>query len=164
MNIELPYRPCVGITLINDKGLVWIGRRIAKSHDRQLDHIWQMPQGGIDKGEEPQAAAFRELSEETGVVNAEIIGESKDWINYDLPAHLIGKALKGRYRGQTQKWFAMKFTGEVSEIDIAEKAAHKAEFDDWRWEQPSALPGLIVDFKRHVYEQVVKEFAHLVAR
>ena len=158
---ELPYRPCVGIMLINIQGLVWVGRRIAKRHDKFDAHIWQMPQGGIDKGEEPNVAAFRELMEETGVVSAEIIGESKDWINYDLPTHLIGKALKGRYRGQTQKWFAMGFKGDHSEINIDGLGEQKAEFDEWRWEQPGALVQLIVDFKKPVYEHVIKEFSHL---
>ena len=160
---ELPYRPCVGIMLINIQGLVWVGRRIAKRHDKFDTHIWQMPQGGIDKGEEPNVAAFRELMEETGVVSAEIIGESKDWITYDLPKHLIGKALKGRYRGQSQKWFAMRFNGDEREINIDEKAEQKAEFDDWRWEQPNALVDQIVDFKKRVYERVIKEFSHLTA-
>jgi len=162
MNSKLPYRSCVGIMLINSQGLVWVGRRIAKPHDRYDAHIWQMPQGGIDAGEVPEEAAFRELAEETGVVSAKILGESEGWINYDLPEHLIGKALKGRFRGQTQKWFAMKFDGDELEIDIAEKAEHKAEFDAWRWEQARELPGLIVEFKRPVYDQVIREFAHLI--
>ena len=162
LNPELPYRPCVGIMLINGQGNVWIGRRIAKPHDRHDAHIWQMPQGGIDDGELPEDAAFRELAEETGVVSTEIIGESKDWIKYDLPEHLVGKVLGGRYRGQTQKWFAMRFLGDEKEINIAEKAEHKAEFDDWRWEHADALPGLIVPFKKAVYAQVIKEFAHLI--
>ena len=163
MAVELPYRPCVGIMLINTQGLVWVGRRIAKSHDNFDAHIWQMPQGGIDKGEEPNVAALRELKEETGVVSAEIIGESKDWINYDLPGHLVGKALRGKYRGQTQKWFAMGFKGDQSEINIDGQAEQKAEFDEWRWDQPDALVRQIIDFKKPVYRQVIKEFAHLIA-
>ena len=149
--------------LINSHGLVWIGRRIAKSHDRYARHVWQMPQGGIDEGEEPETAAFRELSEETGVTSTKILGETKGWVNYDLPDHLIGNALKGQHRGQTQKWFAMQFQGKDDEVNILEKQEHKAEFDDWRWEQASVLPGLIVSFKRHVYEEVIREFAHLVS-
>ncbi len=159
---RLPYRPCVGIFLINAQGLVWIGRRIAKPHDRHDAHVWQMPQGGIDDGEDPEGAALRELREETGVVTTEILAETKEWVNYDLPDHLLGKALKGRYCGQTQKWFAMRFLGTDDEVNILEKPGHKAEFDAWRWEQASVLPELIVEFKRHVYEEVVKEFSHLL--
>lgn len=149
--------------LINTDGLVWIGRRIAKPHDRSDANVWQMPQGGIDKGESPEEAAYRELAEETGVTSVDVIGESRDWIQYDLPSHLIGKALKGRYRGQKQKWFAMRFRGADDEIDILEKDQHKAEFDAWRWEKSAALPDLIVSFKQEVYRQIVRDFAHLTS-
>ena len=105
------YRPCVGVMLLNKQGLVWIGRRFQKQNDDGVGHWWQMPQGGIDAGEDPAVAAARELEEETAVRSAEIIAEAPDWYNYDLPEHLIGHSWKGKYRGQTQKWFAMRFTG-----------------------------------------------------
>lgn len=159
---KLPLRPCVGIMLINKSGLVWIGRRIAKPHDAPDQFVWQMPQGGIDEGEEPAEAALRELTEETGITSVSILAESNGWLSYELPLDLQGKALKGKYRGQTQKWYAMRFEGEEGEIDIAEKPEHKAEFDQWKWEQSASLPGLIVPFKRQVYQDVISEFrAHL---
>ena len=105
------YRPCVGVMLLNQQGLVWVGRRFQKQNDDGVGHWWQMPQGGIDEGEDPAVAAIRELEEETAVRSAEIIAEAPGWYNYDLPEHLIGNSWKGRYRGQTQKWFAMRFTG-----------------------------------------------------
>lgn len=159
---SLPLRSCVGIMLLNKQGKVWIGRRIAKPHDNRGVHIWQMPQGGIDDGETPEFAAIRELEEETGITNVSILKEARDWFSYELPIELQGKALKGKYRGQTQKWFAMRFDGDESEINIAEKPTHKAEFDQWRWSEAEPLPNLIVPFKRHVYEQVIKEFAPLL--
>lgn len=157
---KLPYRPCVGIMVINRTGKVWIGRR-TRIRAVQVDEpgSWQMPQGGIDEGEDPLPAALRELEEETGITDIEIVGETPDWLTYDLPEELVGKALKGKYRGQKQKWFAARFTGKDTDIDLA-KAADD-EFDDWRWEKASALPDLIVAFKRPVYEQVVAAFAHL---
>jgi len=155
----LPYRACAGIMLINGDGLVWIGRRIPKWDGDQSAHVWQMPQGGIDEGEDARSGAIRELEEETGVVNAEVLGESRDWLHYDLPAELIGVALKGRYRGQKQKWFAMRFLGQDSEIDISARNGHKAEFAEWRWERADNLPGLIVPMKRSVYEAVIEEFS-----
>lgn len=159
----LPYRPCVGIFLLNAEGLVWIGRRIRKPHDETDNgaHVWQMPQGGIDKGEDPLTAAKRELHEETGITSVEIVAECEDWLTYDLPPELIGRALKGRFRGQLQKWYAMRFIGHEAEIDIAEKPGHKAEFDAWRWAQGHELPDLIVPFKRDVYRQVITNFEHL---
>ena len=162
MSVELPYRPCVGIMLCNSEGMVWVGRRIAKPHD---DHgaalVWQMPQGGIDKGETPEAAAYRELAEETGVRSANVIGESKGWLNYDLPDHLIGTALKGKFRGQTQKWFAMRFSGHEDEIDITGDGGEAPEFDQWRWVPLNEVTRLVVPFKRDVYVQVAAEFAAL---
>ena len=122
---------------------------------------WQMPQGVIDKGEDPLPAALRELEEETGISDVEVIGQTEDWLTYDLPEHLIGKALKGKYCGQKQKWFAMRYLGSDSAIDLSK--AEDDEFDDWRWEDAAELPGLIVEFKRPVYEQVVERFAHLTA-
>lgn len=155
---DLPYRPCVGIMLFNRDGKVWIGRR-ADHPAVQEDEpgAWQMPQGGIDEDEDPREAALRELEEETGIANVEVLDETPGWLTYDLPDHLVGIALKGRYRGQKQKWFAMRYLGEDGDIDLAR--AKDREFDAWRWEDPQALPGLIVAFKRPVYEEVVRAFA-----
>lgn len=146
----LPYRPCVGIALFNRDGLVFAAERI------DTPGAWQMPQGGIDKGEEPRAAALRELEEEIGTRSAEIIGESADWLTYDLPPELVGKVWKGKYRGQRQKWFALRFTGRDADIDIVTK---HPEFKAWRWLALADLPDLIVPFKRAVYEAVAREFA-----
>ncbi len=160
---DLPYRPCVGVLLFNADGKVWIGHRIQKPKDAEASGIgmwWQMPQGGVDEGEDLSDAAMRELTEETGVTSAEIIEEAPDWFYYDLPPHLLGVSWKGRYRGQKQRWFAMRFTGDESEIDIS-GIGHKAEFKDWRWADLNELPELIVPFKRQVYEQLVAAFAHL---
>ncbi len=161
---SLPYRPCVGIMVLNSQGLVWCGRRIAEpdSEFENTEMRWQMPQGGIDDGEDPLEAARRELYEETGMRSVALIGEAARWINYDLPAHLVGVAFKGRYRGQTQKWFAFRFEGDEGEIQIdPPPGGHKPEFDNWAWTEMNDLPGLIVPFKRAVYEQVVAEFVHL---
>ncbi len=156
------YRPCVGIMLLNRQGLVWIGRRFEKQNDDGVGEWWQMPQGGIDLDENPALAALRELEEETAVRSAEIIAEAPEWYKYDLPEPLIGKSWKGKYRGQTQKWFAARFLGEDSEINLS-PPGHKQEFDQWRWATMDEVIGLIVPFKRPVYEQVVKAFRHLGA-
>ncbi|CDO59456.1 Adenosine (5')-pentaphospho-(5'')-adenosine pyrophosphohydrolase [Candidatus Phaeomarinobacter ectocarpi] len=159
---KLPYRPCVGIMLLNASNKVWIGRRAMKRSVQQDEPgSWQMPQGGIDEGEDPLPAALRELEEETGISDVEVIGQTENWLTYDLPEHLVGKALKGKYCGQKQKWFAMRYLGNDSAIDLSK--AEDDEFDDWRWEDAAQLPGLIVEFKRPVYEQVVEHFAHLTA-
>lgn len=157
---DLPYRPCVGVMLLNRAGKVWIGRR-ADDPNVQEDEpgAWQMPQGGIDEGEDPQPAALRELLEETGIGNVEVLAETDGWLTYDLPEHLVGVALRGKYRGQKQKWYAMRYLGEDADIDLAK--AEDDEFDAWRWEDAAALPELIVPFKRPVYEQVVAAFRHL---
>ena len=164
MTKHLPYRPCVGVMLLNAQGLVFVGRRKNK---RQPEHVapgheWQMPQGGIDPGEDPYAAALRELREETNVHSVSLLGEAPDWYSYDLPTDVAKKSWRGGYRGQTQKWFALRFTGPESEIDIHDPGpGHKPEFDAWRWESVDRLVDMIIPFKRHVYEQVVKAFAPL---
>ena len=152
----LPYRPCVGIMLINHKGEVWVGRR------NDTPDAWQMPQGGIDKGEEPRATALRELEEEIGTGAARIVAETKNWLVYDLPPDLVGKVWKGKYRGQTQKWFALEFTGQDAEIRPTE--VKHPEFDKWRWCAADELPGLAVSFKRDIYEAVLAEFAPVLQR
>ncbi len=162
---DMPYRPCVGVALFNAKGLVFIGRRKA---DKGPEYIgerldWQLPQGGIDPDERAVDAARRELFEETNVRSAAVIGESPVWYHYDLPDAALGKALQGKYRGQTQKWFAFRFEGNESEIDVRAPAggAHPAEFVAWQWSRLDALPALIVPFKRPVYERIVETFLPL---
>lgn len=150
---RLPLRACVGLALFNREGRVFIGRRI----DRLVES-WQMPQGGIDPGETPQIAAFRELREEIGTDKAEIIATHDAWISYELPGHLVGRVWRGRYRGQRQKWLALRFTGEDRDINVA---TAEPEFDEWRWAPLASLPDLIVPFKRDVYETVVRAFQHL---
>ncbi|SRR5579884_1642496 len=159
---DLPYRPCVGVMLLNRNGLAFIGRRIGGPEHVDPTHAWQMPQGGIDPGEDPWSAALRELREETNVESVERLGEIAGWLTYDIPREIVGQAWKGRYRGQAQKWFAMRFVGPDSEIDVAHPAgAVEAEFSNWRWERMQAIPDLVVPFKRAVYERVVREFQHL---
>ena len=153
------YRPCVGIMLINQAHRVWVGLRRPKWAAGPAAHFWQMPQGGIWPGEDERAAALRELEEETGVTSVEVLAEAPGWLSYDLPDDLMGIALKGRYRGQRQKWFAMRFTGPEQEIDVAPRGRHKAEFAAWRWVAAGQLAGLIIPFKRQVYAEVVREFA-----
>jgi putative (di)nucleoside polyphosphate hydrolase len=162
----LPYRPCVGIALFNAKGLVWIGNRSDKDAEGEGEgHWWQMPQGGLDKGEDPYKAALRELHEETSVTHASLLREAAGWFIYDLPPELVGQSWGGRYRGQKQKWFALRFEGKESEIDVLHPGGgkHKAEFSTWRWEKLGRLPELIVPFKRQVYEQVVAAFQDIAA-
>lgn len=158
----LPYRPCVGVTLINPEGLVFVGRRA--DHEGEPEGRgtwWQMPQGGLDPGEDPEEAARRELAEETGVRNVSILARTRDWLTYDLPPELIGIAWEGRFRGQKQLWFAARFEGEESEIDLGPREGHAQEFDAWRWVSMKELPSLIVPFKRKVYLAVIEEFATL---
>ena len=156
------YRPCVGIMLLNGDGLVWIGRRFDKQNDEGKGHWWQMPQGGIDKNEDPAQAAIRELAEETSVSSVDVIAEAPRWYHYDLPDHLIGKSWKGKYRGQTQKWFALRFLGNDAEINLS-PPGHNQEFDQWRWARMDEILEIIVPFKRPVYEKVIAAFRHLGA-
>jgi putative (di)nucleoside polyphosphate hydrolase len=161
----LPYRPCAGLTVINRDGLVFIGRRKGGPEHIDETHVWQMPQGGIDKGEDPYKAALRELHEETNIRSVERLGEVPDWIAYDIPRDIVGAAWKGKYRGQKQKWYALRFIGDDREIDIAHPAGgHEPEFIAWRWEKIERLPELVVPFKRAIYEQVVKDFARFTRR
>ena len=154
----LPYRPCVGVMLVNPEGKVFVGQRIdAKEGDR-----WQMPQGGIDDDEDLHAAAFRELAEETGVGEslATILATTSEELLYDLPAELLGKLWGGKYRGQRQTWVLMRFTGSDDDIDL--EAHDPPEFLAWKWVEPDALPELIVPFKRRVYRAVLDEFRELI--
>jgi putative (di)nucleoside polyphosphate hydrolase len=161
---ELPYRPCVGTMVVNAEGRVFIGRRSNGPEHVDLTHEWQMPQGGVDPGEDPWQAALRELYEETSIRSVEKLGEIQEWLSYDLPDDVAHLAWGGRYRGQTQKWFALRFTGQDSEINISEPGGgeHDPEFFAWRWEPPENLPDLIIPFKRKVYERVVAEFQPLL--
>lgn len=154
---NLPYRPCVGILLLNKHGQVFVGQRMKNG----TPEGWQMPQGGIDEGEDAATAALRELYEEVGTDKVEILEESKDWFTYDLPDAAKGNVWKGRFRGQTQKWFAMRFIGNDSDINLNHH--HKPEFSDFKWVNIEELPDLIIPFKRKVYEQVVAAFRHLAA-
>lgn len=162
---ELPYRPCVGVMLLNAEGRVFVGRRrqLSLQGDTLDEYAWQMPQGGIDRGEAPVAAARRELQEETNVRSARLLAEAPDWYNYELPKNVSGRSFRGRYRGQTQKWFAFRFEGDESEINILNPdGGTKPEFHEWRWEKMENLTRLIIPFKRGVYEKVVAAFEHLV--
>ncbi len=158
---ELPYRKCVGIFLLNDAGKVWVGRRVSKWDGDGSQNMWQMPQGGIDEGETPLEAALRELEEEIGTNEAQVLEEHSQWLKYNLPRDVLGTALGGKYQGQIQKWFAMRFLGEEGQIDISGKNGHEVEFDAWRWCDVDELTGLVVPFKRAVYERVVAQFEPL---
>ena len=163
---QFAYRPCVGIALFNAEGLVFIGRRRSKraSDQARTGYEWQMPQGGIDLGEIPRAAALRELREETSVSSVSFLAEAPHWLTYDLPSDVTRRTWKGRYKGQTQKWFAFRFEGDEREINIEKPdGGHKPEFDAWRWERIERLPELIIPFKRQVYEDVVMRFKPFAA-
>lgn len=150
---ERPYRQGVGMLVLNREGRAFAGLRVD-----QTAEAWQLPQGGIDDGEDPREAAVRELAEETGIEDARIIAESRDWLCYDLPPDIADKVWQGRYRGQAQKWYAFRFLGRDTDIRLD---AHEREFSDWRWVPMPDLPSLIVPFKRRLYERVVAEFGHL---
>lgn len=152
---KLPYRPCVGVMVLNRAGQVFVGRRI----NQELGQAWQMPQGGIDAGEDIQAAALRELEEETGITKVQILAEAEEWFTYDLPPAAVGIALKGKYRGQKQKWFAVRFLGGDRDVNL--KHHKPPEFDAFRWVEIDELVDLIVPFKRGVYAKVVETFRHL---
>jgi putative (di)nucleoside polyphosphate hydrolase len=162
---DLPYRPSVGVALFNRDGKVFLGRRKRRRAPSKegLGFEWQMPQGGIDRGETPRAAALRELYEETNVESVSLLAEAPQWLSYDLPPDVAANRWRGRFRGQRQKWFAFRFEGQDSEIDIDRpaKGAHPPEFDAWRWERIEELPALVIPFKRQVYEAVVESFAAL---
>jgi putative (di)nucleoside polyphosphate hydrolase len=149
---SLPYRRCVGAMVFNRAGLVFVGRRIFV----EAGESWQMPQGGVDEGEDLRVAALRELKEETGIKSVDVLAEAPGWFNYDLPREVIGIALKGKFRGQTQKWFALRFLGKDSEIDL--KAHGHPEFDAFKWVPIDEVVRLIVPFKRDVYAKVVDSF------
>jgi putative (di)nucleoside polyphosphate hydrolase len=156
---QLPYRPCAGLMVLNRNGRVFIGRRNGGPEHTDETHVWQMPQGGIDSGEDPWPAALRELQEETNITSVDRLGEIAQWLSYDIPREIVGHAWNGKYRGQTQKWFALRFTGDESEIDIEHPAGgHEPEFVEWRWESLQNLPDLVVPFKREIYRRVVDEF------
>lgn len=148
---DRPYRPCVGIMLINDQNMIFAGRRI----DTKLE-AWQMPQGGIDPGEDIETACFREMREEIGTDKARILAEHPDWLNYDIPLPLADQLWSGQYRGQAQKWVALRYTGSDSDINIA---TDEPEFCEWCWMDPGRLPQLAVPFKRPVYDAVLTEFS-----
>ena len=158
---ELPYRPCVGVMLLNAEGRAFVGRRADQGNEPEgAGSWWQMPQGGIDEGETPLEAARRELAEETNVTSVELLAEAPGWLAYDLPVDIGKEAWKGRWRGQAQRWFAFRLTGSEDEIDILTPAGgHKAEFDAWRWARLDETPELIIPFKQEVYRQVVRHFA-----
>lgn len=152
---HLPYRLCVGVMMVNDQKQVFVARRI----DTKVE-AWQMPQGGIDEGETPKQAMFRELEEEIGTNHVEIIAESADWHSYNIPDYLVPKLWNGKYQGQTQKWFLVRFLGDDDKINI--QTPHP-EFSHWRWASPDQLPELIVSFKQELYAKLVEEFAAQLA-
>lgn len=159
---DLPYRPCAGIMLLNREGRAFIGRRTSGPEHVDATHVWQMPQGGVDENEDVWQAALRELYEETNVRSIEKLAEIPEWLTYDLPPDVANHAWGGRYRGQKQRWYALRFTGPESEIDIAAPGGgHDPEFVEWRWEPVANLPSLVIPFKQAVYARVVAEFGHL---
>jgi len=162
---SLPFRPCVGIVVFNKMGKVWAGRRLVERDDENVGatKLWQLPQGGIDEGEDAQAAARRELWEETGIKSVEYLTEIAQWLEYDLPPERLGIALGGKYRGQRQKWFAFLFVGDEEEVNIhTPPEGNKPEFDAWDWVDLETLPMMVVPFKQAVYEAIVLNFRPLL--
>ena len=157
----LPYRPNVGAVLFNPAGLVFLARRADLPNAEGAAGGWQLPQGGIDAGEDPRAAVLRELAEEIGTDRAEILAEHPDWLTYDLPPDLLGRALGGRYRGQRQRWFALRFLGTDAEIRL--DADPHPEFDAWRWGRLAELPALAVGFKQAIYATLAEAFRRFAA-
>ena len=154
---NLGLRKAVGIILTRKDGKIWTGKRkIGIGVRLNEKNLWQMPQGGIDIGETPEEAAYRELEEETGTRSAEIILSTNDWLEYNLPKDLLGKALKGKFRGQKQKWFLMLFKGSDKEFNLDK---HEPEFDDWSWRELEEMPSLVVDFKKDLYLELVRKFS-----
>ena len=149
MNNDLPLRIGVGVVVINSKNRVFVGRRIDNSNDK-----WQLPQGGVDKDEDLLSAMKRELCEETSIKNIKILKELDYWVEYELPKRLVGIIWKGKFRGQKQKWFIVRFVGNETEININTK---KPEFNDWKWLDANELPNVVVDFKKHIYEKLLIE-------
>jgi putative (di)nucleoside polyphosphate hydrolase len=161
MTALLPYRPNVGAVLFNAAGLVLVARRADFPNAEGAPGGWQLPQGGIDEDEDPAIAVFRELEEEVGTAQATLLAEHPRWLTYDLPPELLGKALGGKYRGQRQKWFALRFTG--ADADIRLDLDPHPEFDAWRWAKLAELPAMAVDFKRAIYDDLAVEFARFAA-
>jgi len=161
---SLPYRDCVGILVFNSQGQVWLGRRLLGEMDENAgaSKLWQLPQGGIDHGESPLAAAKRELYEETGITSVELLDEIAEWLDYEVPDAVLGRALKGKYRGQRQKWFAFRFTGYEEEIAINPPPhGNETEFDAWAWVDLETLPDKVVSFKLHIYQRLVQQWQPL---
>lgn len=159
--MTLPYRPNVGAVLFDRRGQVFVARRADLPNAEGAAGGWQLPQGGIDADEDPRAAVLRELEEEIGTARADIIGEHPDWLTYDLPPELIGRALGGRYRGQRQRWFALRFTGQDSDIRL--DADPHPEFNAWRWTPLRELPDLAAPFKRPIYDALAHSFRRFAA-
>ena len=159
--MDLPYRDNVGAVLFNRDGLILVARRADLPNAEGAPGGWQLPQGGMDPGEDPRVAVFRELEEEIGTAKAEVLAEHPDWLTYDLPVELVGKALGGKYRGQRQRWFALRFTG--TDADIRLDLDPHPEFDAWRWARLEELPALAVAFKREIYAVLARDFARFAA-
>jgi putative (di)nucleoside polyphosphate hydrolase len=153
---KLPYRASVGLMILNSQGMVFVGKRIDSKTE-----AWQMPQGGIDEGEQPEDAALREMDEEIGTNNAKILATTKEWYHYDLPIHLVSKLWNGMYRGQRQKWFLLNFLGSDNEINLDK---HQKEFSEWKWVRIEELPQIIVPFKKNLYISVIEEFRETILK